>query len=454
VHHEFYAGWLAQNDWAGWLVAGLATAVLLQPRSLPLFAAMLASSIVYNVRKWPFVVNHVFVESLIDATILAAIGAWWWEARRASESTAAADRDALFERFAPVLRAMLVLMYAFAFVAKLNRDFLNPHLSCVTYMFDNLVRRFPFVPDTDASRSAAIWGTLLIEGAIPVLFLIPRTRIYALLVGLPFHFMLGSIGHRTFSALAYALYGLFVLDALTPIVERGWQWAEARFGAARWRQIVVGSRVVAAVGIATLIFASKSGHYHAGIGPLQVHRIAWAVWGLWSLLLATAYVFAIRDLVARHVTHPAPLRWIHPMIVVVCLNGLSQYLGFKTETCFTMYSNLRTEAGMSNHLFIPALRLANYQDDLVDILATDAPELQKYIDSKQWMTYFEFQRFTSTPRQDFWVRYRHNNGPPAEFVRHAGVVSDASLARPHAYLASKLLYFRPVSKEDCVPCLH
>src|SRR5262245_32117356 len=73
VHHEFYQGWVQQRDWAGYLVAVAGLALLLRPRSLGCLAALLASSVVYNVRKWPFVVNHILTESLIDLTILAAV---------------------------------------------------------------------------------------------------------------------------------------------------------------------------------------------------------------------------------------------------------------------------------------------------------------------------------------------------------------------------------------------
>src|SRR5262245_54000211 len=77
VHHEFYSRWLAAGDGAGWLVLGFGLALLVRPSSLPLFVGLLVSSATYNVRKWPFVVNHILVETLVNLTILAALAGSW-----------------------------------------------------------------------------------------------------------------------------------------------------------------------------------------------------------------------------------------------------------------------------------------------------------------------------------------------------------------------------------------
>jgi len=458
VHHEYYQQWLYLNDWAGYLVAILAVAVLLKPSSLPLFASMLVASVVYNVQLWPFVKNHILVESLLDLTMLAALAVAFAKERVNGQLDYDA-RERLFDRFAPVLRAMVIVMYYFAFIAKLNSDFVNPQVSCVAAMYGDLLQRLAFITNADWAKETAIWATLVIEGAIPVLFTFRRTRLLAVVIGLPFHLMLGSIGHRTFSALAYGVYALFVMDGLASLVNDWGAWAERRFGRARldrWRT-VASAAVVA--GVTGLIAVAKAGYYHAALGPFAAHRVAWIVWGLWSLAVGAAYLLAIWRIAhdprsERATAEIAPVRWVHVMTLVAVLNGMSQYLGFKTETCFTMYSNLRTEAGVSNHLFLPPWRLANYQDDLVDVLETDHPELQEYVNRHDLITYFEFRRLTSTTDHDFRVRYRRNGEPERVFERRDGVGSDAELMSPQPLVAAKLLYFRPVSKEVLAPCRH
>src|SRR5215475_7437530 len=327
VHHEFYSRWLAAGDGAGWLVLGFGLALLVRPSSLPLLVGLLVSSVTYNVRKWPFVVNHILVESLVDLTILAALAGSWLVDRPRGGPADRAFRERAFDRFAPVLRAMVVAMYAFAFLAKLNHGFLDVRVSCVAAMYGDLLRRIPFAPDAVWAKELAVWGTLAIEGSLPLLFAFRRTRGLGVLVGMPFHLMLGSIGHRTFSALAYALYGLFVMDALVPRLASLGDEARRRFGAERIERALGGLRAAAVVGSLALVAASWAGLYRAGVGPFVVYRVAWVVWGLWSLGLCAAYFPAALSLLrtAPSESAAAPsvpaFRGLYAMLALVLLNG-------------------------------------------------------------------------------------------------------------------------------------
>jgi hypothetical protein len=453
VHHEFYLGWLAADDWAGWLVLFAALALLVRPASSTALAALALTSIVYNVRKWPFVVNHILVESLINATILAGLVA----ARAAHGSWSSfAAREGAYATFAPVVRAMVVLMYAFAFVAKLNPEFFDPEVSCVAVMYDDLLRRLPFLGDGRAMRVASIWATIAIELALPLLLAIPRTRRLGVMLGVSFHLMLGAIGHRTFSGLACAVYALFVMDDLAPLAVRVRDRLVLRFGRERLVRIRFLAGVAACIGVLLFVAAARTGLYRSGFGPLRVYRVPWVVWGLWTVAVGVTYAAAWWNARGRPpAPGPAPApAWLHVMTVLVVVNGSSQYLGLKTQTCFTMYSNLRTEADLSNHFFLPALRLASYQDDLVEVLDTDHPALRAHLEHEEWITWFEFKRFTSETDEDFHVLYRRGAAEPREFRRSGGVPSDPELARRHPLLARKLLYFRPVSRAECAPCRH
>jgi hypothetical protein len=73
---------------------------------------------------------------------------------------------------------------------------------------------------------------------------------------------------------------------------------------------------------------------------------------------------------------PGPFHLAHPVWavapVLVALNALTPYVGLKTQNAFTMYSNLQTEQGVWNHLFLPeAMRVFELQDDLVEIVNAD-----------------------------------------------------------------------------------
>lgn len=459
VHQEFYSGWLHDNDPRGWAVTICALGTLLRPSSLFLFCGLLLSSIVYNVVKWPFVVNHILLESIINGVILVAIATS--RLRRGRPQARQTNfRDEAIDRFAPVVTLMLVIMYWFAFVAKLNTDFINPNVSCVVAMYGDLIRRFPFLPDTPAAHQASIALTLLVEAAIPLLLSFRRTRWVAILIGLPFHLVLGLIGHRTFSALAYALYALMLIDTLGPFIAVCQTRVSRYVPATTWRRGSVCFAVALVVGVAGLIIADVTGNFRFRLAGVSVYRIPWIIWIGWSLVmsaLVSAAIFWQRMRVldkplAQKTAHPG---WLWGAIPLVLLIGLSQYIGLKTETCFTMYSNLRTEGNWNNHLFMPAIKLGPWQNDLVRIIATDHPDLQEYSTHNDLLTFFELRRVVAgTAASDaFYLSYERAGS------EHYLAWNDHRLRQSepwgkHPWLLGKLLYFRPVPTDECVPCRH
>ncbi|MGF1583121.1 MAG: hypothetical protein ACFCD0_27690 [Gemmataceae bacterium] len=453
VHQEFYSEWLPAGNPSGWVLTILAMGVLISPRSLLLFSTMLFASAVYNIIKWPFVVNHIFAETILNLTMLAAIGPIVVFDRVTRKSAPIELRNRIYDAIAPVLMSMLVVVYYYAVIAKLNWDFFDPDYSCVVHLYHNLVSRFPFVPTDRWAHITAIWLTVVIELAIPVLLTFRRTKYLGVIVGMGFHVVMGLIGHRTFSAFAYALYGLFLMGPLSGFISEVIQRVNIRLHPAKFSQVIAVLRAVAILALGALIGADWSGHYRSGVGPFVFYRASWVIWILWSLTIAGAYIAAM----LFHWRSPAKceykVRGWPRLLWVVALNGLSQYVGFKTETCFTMYSNLRTEGGVNNHLFMPALRMANYQDDLVEILYTDHCSLRKYQENGLLITYFEFRRILSRTRQNCTVTFRRN-GVVEVFRRQHHQHTHPELTQPHPLWLSKLLYFRPVPKGQRMPCQH
>ena len=64
-----------------------------------------------------------------------------------------------------------------------------------------------------------------------------------------------------------------------------------------------------------------------------------------------------------------------PLLVII--NGISPYIGLKTQTSWSMFSNLRTEGGKTNHILIrKPFYIADFQNDLVEIVESSDPALQ------------------------------------------------------------------------------
>ena len=467
VHQEFFQVWLQGPIWMGWAVTALALGVLLRPKNLSLFAALLVTSVAYNVGRWPFVANHILVESVLNVVILLAIGhqAIRWKIDPANTSAGRGisrgfDRDAIFRDFAPALMASMVVMYYFAALAKFNTGFFEYDRGCASALYGDFLRRFPFAPEGDWVRPLVAWGTILVELAIPIGFTFRKTRPFAVAIGLGFHLVLGLIGYRTFAAIVYVLYFLFLSDQVAVTANRARSLLGERFGPVRLNRIGRGLGYLFVGCVVMSFMVSAMGFYESKLGPFEFLQLAWVVWIAWSLTLAGLYLATIGlSFIHPRRAHVSRLdRWSGGLLILaaglVFLNGASQYLGLKTKTSFTMYSNLRTEGSEWNHLFVPEwIRLADFQNDLVEIIQTDEPRLERYILERKSLVFFEFQRLINQIEDDFEVTYRRK-GEVGRFSLVEGVPSQPSLRRPLPTVQAKLLRFRDVLIGDSGECLH
>jgi hypothetical protein len=61
-------------------------------------------------------------------------------------------------------------------------------------------------------------------------------------------------------------------------------------------------------------------------------------------------------------------------ILLITVAGFAPYIGLKTEASFTMFSNLRTEGHLWNHLLLPqSMRVFRFQDELIKVVETSDP---------------------------------------------------------------------------------
>lgn len=474
LHQEFFRNWIRDDLWAGWCVTALAFGLFLRPRSMFLFAALLATSVVYNFGRWPVVANHILVESVLNLTMLAALGWTFFTRRRDGRAVESGswdelgfrgreERELFYQRFSPVLMGALVVMYYFAVLAKLNPGFLDPELSCTTTMAVDFIERFPILPSVESARwlyGALIWQVVAIEVLIPVCFTFKRTRWISIAVGLPFHLILGFLGHRTFSTIAYVLYFLFASDEFTESVNRVRAWLGEKLGEATvraWIPRVAGAAV--AVSIAILTFDAAG--WNDTTAGWVLRKIPKPVWFAFSLIVMALHFAAIfRNVRLREFAPKPPMLpaarpvalWL--VVALVAVNGLTQYVGLKTKSSFTMYSNLTTEGDRWNHFFMPrAMKVADFQDDLVEIVSTNHPLLQGYIDRSEYITYFELRRITSRAEEDFELEYIRR-GERQRVALAEGVCDDPNLTEPNPWLAEKLLIFRAVPMGEDQVCFH
>ncbi|MFD3000914.1 hypothetical protein ACFS7Z_11115 [Pontibacter toksunensis] len=137
--------------------------------------------------------------------------------------------------------------------------------------------------------------------------------------------------------------------------------------------------------------------------------------------------------------------------VIVFINGMCPYLGLKTESSFAMFSNLRTEGGVTNHYFMPIeLQIFGYQKDAVEFISSSDPNLQKLADNNQLLVYQKFKSYFSD-KKPAMVEYIRNGNRYRYEAGNAELYNELTQVNP---LLRKLFDFRHFSKDGPQPCAH
>ena len=397
-----FRSWLREGQVTAWVLLLIAVLVLLFPGRLRLFLVMLLASVVHYVSVWPFVSNHVLVDTILTLTMLAGAIALTGHRLLTREPVTKAEREAIFNGFAPVCCAIFIFIYYSIIISKLNSDSFDIDISCMSMMYGNFVSNRPVFGNLLGVFSVEFlfWLFIVIEIVIPVLLTIRRTRLLALYFGLPFHFLLGLMGHWAFSSMVISLYVLTAMPAILQVLDRTCEWLEARLRPSLDRGVSP-----------TVLFAGANAVLLL-LAFITEPRWVWLSWT--AILVAVAGYAALRcharnglfttaGVVDLSTARP-PWLWI--FFVVAVINSMSPYIGFKTQTSVAMYSNMRTEGGVNNHFFMPVIPLFRFQDDLVEVISSNhrsIDELRKHSplfepDGKKYevyVNYFELRRAVS-----------------------------------------------------------
>ena len=421
--------------------------VMGRPTSVTRFLLMLAAEVVAVALDLPYVGDHTLLVLVTGACVLGDVG-WTGLLTRGLP-----EPGALFERIAPFLRVQLLILYLFAALAKMNTAFFDPRLSCAASMSRQVVWFDPRFLEGSWPIVPAIWGTVGIEAALPVLLAVPRTRVLGVMVGLAFHTVLAFAGNVPFSALALALYVAF-LPPDTPSRLR--VWGVDHPGVLRWTRRAWrwgGSPVAVVLAVGCWVGGGAVfGHQPAAGGALFPTTL--------RLVVVLGVIFLGMLLIAgrargRHshssTSAPGARRLEHPVFIagmlLLVLNGLSPYLGLKTESTFTMFSNLRTEDGYWNHLFLPdAIRVFGYQNEPVSISGSNDPALLARTRDGTALVRFELDRYLkSHPTATATVTTTTPTGGKTQ----TAATSDPSMART---VLDKLVRFKDVRPPELGGC--
>ncbi len=246
---------------------------------------------------------------------------------------------------------ILSLVYFFAFFHKLNHAYLELNLSCATQIYQKLLTT-PlgfFLPNNTSVYWFNIYGSLFLEGLFVFLFFIFPT--VGILLGFIFHSFLSFGMLYDFGAVIFSLYFI-----LSDHFEKGVVTTKIRWG----RSFLYFSLI-------PLLFVNVF-KFNLGFEHHTLTTIFFVLGSSFLLLPELKFkpVFYLKKL---------NFKFLHSVLIVLfVLNGLSPYLGLKTISNFSMFSNLRVEGKGSNHLLVnDELEITSYNDDIAWIISAEGP---------------------------------------------------------------------------------
>lgn len=526
AHQLAFTFWT--ESWQGWVLVTATIAVLFRPSCAIRFLCLVVASLLNLWNKLPFVPNHILYEGMLHLVMLFGAASFFWkgsgvaEFRKVASSWKSgvlllvvaavvkivyfqlpesvqsyylgapttffvafalgrilfrADRagggEDLFARFAPVLRLGVLIMYVWAVIQKLNWDYFDPEVTCAGKLHKEINLYFGnILPTADWALVGAAVGSLVFELGIPILLYIRKTRYIGFVAAIWFHLWLSihpAAGIFSFSSLILAILVLFLPltwgERLQELWDRQLAWigkGDVSKGRLRARWLVVAAFFATLITQGLLYLFIARSYEVFGIA----NRIGFFTFFAWGLWIGACYLIA--GWKGRR-EDPALANRLRPSFVLVALipilmNGVFPWIGGRTQTSFSMYSNLRSE-GEGNHMFLERVDLLKLQTDLVEVVQsapnilapTDRPRgIQQFANlGHRIIPWFEFRRLVSEMPGDFEVTYIRN-GETRELGRKEGeIYGDEAAFELHPLYKRKFIWFRRLeSIEGPMCCTH
>ncbi|OMC30577.1 hypothetical protein A5740_16285 [Mycobacterium sp. GA-1841] len=465
VRTDEYAGAREQLGWFGMLFAmGLVFHFSdSQPQAaLPVLLAALPALIFFGsvasaglaliagagmaVLSLPAASNHL-VMSLLVALVLGGAAVW-----ALADRSAPSGPDGFVDRWLQSARSpvclVLLVVYLFTVFDKLNTAYFTPATSCGGELFSQLL----WINGVDGVMPGPVVGqfvavsTVVIEAALLVLLAVPRWRYRGVLLGVGFHSVLALASFYDFATVVFAVYVLLVPTEAFAVD------GQPR----RTLRRVALTGFAAHVLLSVVSSAAESPDSPIGLPWHTLLVLTWAVAVGPGMYAVVQRYRAVPVATTESRRLPLVVLLLVPLLAFV--NGLTPYLGLKTVANYSMFSNLRTEDGTTNHLLpgMGALELVGYQRDTVTVVGLRLP------DRTDDLTYLRRQaRWVSEdpPVRIPWLELRRSvllwrdaglDGIGLAYVRDGvshmadDAVSDAALAAPLPWWQRHLLAFRAV----------
>lgn len=433
-----------------WVAIAVALLLVWRPRWTSLLFVLAGVMLARYGVSMPVAGNNKMITAFMNAGILLICA--HAVVRHGGANTIQA-RENIYENMRVVARALLAVMYFYGIFHKINTDFLDPRVSCAVALYIPLADGFG-LQNSLTGKYLAIWSTFIVEAIAIVSLYWKRWFAVGLLLALTFHFVIPISVYSWYMDFSSLVLALYILSVPREVSERFYDSCARLFRLLRERfgalgqalpfGIVIGG-AMALVGI--LAVFSRQAHIAPSHAYQSVWVLMWVVYGgVTMLLLADA---AINHLPWRGAVGPRRPPWLYAVPAILFIVCLAPYVGLRTEASIAMFSNLHTEAGVSNHLLIEEpWDVFPYQGEVAMIKASSDPDLQHFADRNQGLVMFSLkERLRMKP--DHWVTYELDG------ARHEKATAASLGAFTHAsFWERKLLIFKHVDFARPKVCSH
>lgn len=323
-------------------------ALIMRPGSRQLLRITVVTVLIWFSWNLPAVPNHRTVTTLSGCVLLLA-----------SSSRSHAHRPLW------TLRWLTIVVYFFAFLAKLNLSYLDDSVSCASLFLRealDLNGFGRFLHDHEATTlpatSLAGWWSALSE-LLLILLLIPRrARGVGVVLGILFHIFLATHYIKYFANFSASMFVL-----LCSWLDEGCCSRLLRDKFTFWEFAFLGG----AVALCGLSWLTCTGYVSVG-HFLLLRYIIWMFYACYLLAVVTSELLGSRGRPREAAgLHGGPF---YSIVLFALLSGLAPYVGVKTRSGLSMYSNLRVEPNYSNHLFMPpSLDIFGLLADVAEVTA-------------------------------------------------------------------------------------
>jgi hypothetical protein len=417
--------------------------------SLPGFISLILLQLFDAFYRMPVTTNHWLFTAFVNLTIIHAI--LYLIVKNRSFNLTGGD---VLQTFAPVVRIEVIILYFFTFFHKLNAGFFSPESSCASDLL-KAQHIEALIPLNDAVIGFNAYLTIIVEFLIPAFLCFRSTRNLGILTGLFFHCVLSYSSYNAFydfSSMIFAVYFLFAGNGFGDSIMNTLRRLRAGIMAVVKPEGYSAKKLLLSifcviVALAAVYWLTKK------LNTFRAFHL-YFFWTVYSVLFTYCFVVFIlrrREIKKYSLSFALP-HWSFTVLpCIVFLNGASPYLGLKTENSFAMFSNLRTEGGVTNHYIIPAgFQIFPYQKDVVEIVASSDPYLQALAMQQKQLVLFEFANYVHKC-EPADVEYLLNGERRYLLFYNDPVETDL---RKNPYILSKLMKFRAFSKHEPQPCVH